>query len=231
MSNLHIYIDGPTEEEMLEMSKESVSGFTFNPTLFKNLGVTDYLDYSKRMQQISGTLPISLEVIGDSHEEIITQGRKLAALGSNVFVKIPITFTSGESSLESIKTLSEENINLNITAVFTIEQIKHILPTIKDSNAIISVFAGRLFDVGLDAKKIMQEMAEYIHSNSNCSLLWASPRMHYDAISAEDINCDIITMTYAMYKKMSLIGKSPEEYSVETVKMFFDDAQASGFKL
>ena len=126
MSNLHIYIDGPTEEEMLEMSKESVSGFTFNPTLFKNLGVTDYLDYSKRMQQISGTLPISLEVIGDSHEEIITQGRKLAALGSNVFVKIPITFTSGESSLESIKTLSEENINLNITAVFTIEQIKHI---------------------------------------------------------------------------------------------------------
>lgn len=231
MSNLHIYIDGPTQEEMIEMSNESISGFTFNPTLFKNLGVTDYLDYSKRMQQISGSLPISLEVIGDTYEEIVIQGRKLAELGSNVYVKIPITYTSGESSLESIKTLSEEGINLNITAVFTIEQIKHILPTIKDSNAIISVFAGRLFDVGLDAKKIMQEMAEYIHSNSNCSLLWASPRMHYDAISAEDINCDIITMTYAMYKKMSLIGKSPEEYSVETVKMFFDDAQASGFKL
>ena len=216
---------------MIEMSNESISGFTFNPTLFKNLGVTDYLDYSKRMQQISSSLPISLEVIGDNYEEIVTQGRKLAELGSNVYVKVPITYTSGESSLDSIKTLSEEGINLNITAVFTIEQVKHILPTLKDTNAIISVFAGRLFDVGLDAKKIMREMAEYIHSNSKCSLLWASPRMHYDAISAEDVNCDIITMTCAMYKKMSLIGKSPEEYSVETVKMFFDDAQASGFKL
>lgn len=231
MPNLHIYIDGPTEEEMIEMSNESISGFTFNPTLFKNLGVTDYLDYSKKMQKISGSLPISLEVIGDNYEEIVTQGRKLADLGSNVYVKVPITYTSGESSIDSIKTLSEEDINLNITAVFTMEQIRKILPTIKDSNAIISVFAGRLFDVGLDAKEIMKDMAEFIHSNSNCSLLWASPRMHYDAISAEEINCDIITMTFAMYKKMSLIGKSPEEYSVETVKMFFDDAQASGFKL
>lgn len=231
MSNLHIYIDGPTEEEMIEMSNESISGFTFNPSLFKNLGVTDYLDYSKRMQQISGSLPISLEVIGDNYDEIVTQGRKLAELGSNVYVKIPITYTSGESSIDSIKTLSEEGINLNITAVFTIDQIKKILPTIKDSNAIISVFAGRLFDIGLDAKEIMKDIAEYIHSNSNCSLLWASPRMHYDAISAEEINCDIITMTCTMYKKMSLLGKSPEDYSVETVKMFFNDAQASGFKL
>ncbi len=231
MSDLQIYIDGPTEDEMKELSNEDISGYTFNPTLFKNLGVTDYLGHSKEMQKIANGLPISLEVIGDNHEEMVSQGRRLADLGSNVFVKIPITYTSGESTLSTITTLSEGGINLNITAVFTIEQIKKILPTIQNTNAIISVFAGRLFDIGLDGKKLMKEMAEYIHDNSQCSLLWASPRMHYDAISAQDVDCDIITMTNSMYKKMSLIGKTPEEYSVETVKMFYNDAQASGFKL
>ena len=231
MSDLQIYIDGPTEDEMKELSSADISGFTFNPTLFKNLGVKDYLGHSKEIQKIANGLPISLEVIGDNYEEVVSQGRRLAALGSNVFVKIPITYTSGESTLDTITTLSEDSINLNITAVFTIEQIKKILPTIKDTNAIISVFAGRLFDIGLDAKKLMKEMSEYIHDNSQCSLLWASPRMHYDAISAQDVDCDIITMTNSMYKKMSLIGKTPEEYSVETVKMFYNDALASGFKL
>ena len=231
MSDLQIYIDGPTEDEMNELSSKDISGYTFNPTLFKNLGVKDYLGHSKEIQKIANGLPISLEVIGDNYEEVVSQGRRLAALGSNVFVKIPITYTSGESTLDTITTLSEDSINLNITAVFTIEQIKKILPTIKDTNAIISVFAGRLFDIGLDAKKLMKEMSEYIHDNSQCSLLWASPRMHYDAISAQDVDCDIITMTNSMYKKMSLIGKTPEEYSVETVKMFYNDALASGFKL
>ena len=231
MIDLQIYLDGPTQNEMKELSNTGIAGYTFNPTLFKNLGVKDYLSHSKVMQKIANGLPISLEVIGDNYEEMVAQGGRLAALGSNVFVKIPITYTSGESTLDTIITLTENGINLNITAVFTIEQIKKILPIIQDTNTIISVFAGRLFDIGLDAKKLMAEMSEYIHDNSQCRLLWASPRMHYDAISAKDIDCDIITMTSSMYKKMSLIGKTPEEYSVETVKMFFNDAQASGFKL
>jgi len=231
MSDLQIYIDGPTEDEMKDLSKEDISGYTFNPTLFKKLGVQDYLGHSKQLQKLANGLPISLEVIGDNYQEVVSQARKLAALGSNVFVKVPITYTSGESTLDTIKTLSDESIHLNITAVFTINQIKEILPTIQETNSIISVFAGRLFDIGLDATKLMKEMSEYIHGHSSCSLLWASPRMHYDAISAQNVDCDIITMTSSMYKKMSLIGKTPEEYSVDTVRMFYNDAQASGFTL
>ena len=231
MPNLDIYIDGPSEDEMNDLLDQNISGFTTNPTLFKSLGVSDYLGYSQRIQKLSNGLPISLEVIGDNYEDMVVQGKKLASLGDNVFVKIPITYTSGDSTIDVIRTLSMEGINLNITAIFTLTQIIEILPTIKNTNAIISVFAGRLYDIGLDAKVIMQEMSSYIHENSRCNLLWASPRMHYDAITAEACNCDIITMTNSMYKKMSLLGKTPEEYSIETVKMFFNDAQASGYKL
>jgi len=231
MPNLDIYIDGPSEDEMKDLFDQNISGFTTNPTLFKSLGVSDYLGHSHKIQKLSNGLPISLEVIGDNYEDMVVQGKKLASLGDNVFVKIPITFTSGDSTIDVIRTLSMEGINLNITAIFTLTQIKEILPTIKNTNAIISVFAGRLYDIGLDAKVIMQEMSSYIHENSRCNLLWASPRMHYDVITAESCNCDIITMTNSMYKKISLLGKTPEEYSIETVKMFFNDAQASGYKL
>lgn len=230
-NKLKIYIDGPTHDEMLELRDEDIAGFTFNPTLFKSLGVIDYLSHSKDVQRISNDLPISLEVIGDTYDEMISQGRILSSLGKNVYVKIPITYTSGDSTLDVIRTLSKEGINLNITAIFTLKQIKKILPSIQNTNSIISVFAGRIYDIGFDAKIIMREMASYIHKNSKCSLLWASPRMHFDALSAEDTGCDIITMTNSMYKKMSLLDKSPEQYSLETVKMFYDDAVASGFKL
>jgi len=230
-SLLKIYIDGPTNEEMIELSDKDIAGFTFNPTLFKSLGVKDYLDYSKEVQRNSNGLPISLEVIGDNYEDMVSQGRILSSLGDNVYVKIPITYTSGNSTLDVISTLSKEGVNLNITAIFTMKQIEKILPSIQTTNSIISVFAGRIYDVGIDAKIIMREMASYIHENSKCSLLWASPRMHFDAISAQDTGCDIITMTSSMYKKMSLIGKSPEQFSLETVKMFYDDAIASGYKL
>ena len=216
---------------MIELSDKDIAGFTFNPTLFKSLGVKDYLDYSKEVQRNSNGLPISLEVIGDNYEDMVSQGKILSSLGDNVYVKIPITYTSGNSTLDVISTLSKEGVNLNITAIFTMKQIEKILPSIQTTNSIISVFAGRIYDVGIDAKIIMREMASYIHENSKCSLLWASPRMHFDAISAQDTGCDIITMTSSMYKKMSLIGKSPEQFSLETVKMFYDDAIASGYKL
>ena len=231
MSKINIYIDGPSENEMKDLFDKDISGFTFNPTLFKSLSVKDYLGHSQKIQKLSNGLSISLEVIGDSYEEMVFQARKLASLGSNVYVKIPITYTSGKSTIDVIRTLSMEGINLNITAIFTFLQIKEVLPTLKNTNSIISVFAGRLYDIGIDAKELMKEMSLYIHDNSQCKLLWASPRMHYDVLTAEASNCDIITMTNSMYKKMSLLGKTPEEYSIETVKMFFNDAQASGYKL
>lgn len=229
--NIQIYLDGPTLEEMKKFSDNKISGYTFNPTLFRNLGVDNYLNHSKIIQSTSGNKPISLEVIGDSFDEMVLQAEKLFSLGTNVYVKIPITYTNGESTLDVMKYLVSKNINLNITAIFTIEQIKHILPVLEHSASIISVFAGRIFDIGIDANKIMKDASTYIHDNSNCKILWASPRMHYDVISASNANCDIITMQASMYNKMSLIGKSPTDYSLETVSMFFQDAKSSGYKL
>ena len=231
MSQIDIYIDGPSETEMAELVEKNIGGYTFNPTLFKNLGIVDYIAHSKVVIGLARNLPVSLEVIGDSYEKMVVQGRKLSSLGPNVVVKIPISYTSGIPTIDAIKTLTEEQINLNITAVFTLRQIKKILPYISETNTIISVFAGRLYDVGIDASESIKEMSHFVRNNSNCRLLWASPRMHYDCITAEKIGCHIITMTSNMYKKMGLLGKEPEDYSQETVEMFYRDAIKSGFEI
>lgn len=227
--NIDIYIDGPSEDEMKSMANEGIKGYTFNPSLFKNLGVKDYLEHSKKVIDLSQGLPISLEVIGDSHNELIEQAIKLSNLSENVFVKVPITFTNKESTLTTIEELVKEGIKLNITAIFTAAQIEKILNAVKNAEAILSVFAGRLYDIGIDAAPRMKEIGELIHKNSNCNLLWASTRMSYDLISAENVGCDIITMNASMYKKLSLFGKTPEDYSLETVKTFYKDARESGF--
>ncbi len=231
MSQIDIYIDGPSMNEMDKLADEKISGYTFNPTLFKTLGVADYIEYSKTVLRCAQNLPVSLEVIGDTYEKMIHQGRKLSSLSPNVIVKIPISYTSGNSTIDTIKTLVSDQINLNITAVFTLNQIREILPSIRETHTIISVFAGRLYDVGIDAAERIKEMSEFVRNNSNCRILWASPRMHYDYLTAQRVGCHIITMTSSMYKKMELLGKSPEQYSKETVIMFYNDAKASGFKI
>lgn len=175
---LQIYIDGPSEIEMNELQDNRIKGYTFNPSLFKGLGVKNYLDYSKKILEISNNLPVSLEVIGDNPDDLYYQSTKLNSLADNVYIKIPITYTNGNSTIEVIKTLTDENIKLNITAIFTIDQIETILPVIKNSNTIISVFAGRLYDIGINAAPLMKTMSSYIHDNSNCNILWASTRMH-----------------------------------------------------
>lgn len=228
---IHIYADGPKLEEITSFDNNLVKGFTFNPTLFRNLGVSNYLDHCEKLVEMCGKFPISLEVIADNKDYMIKQGLVLGELGKNVFVKIPVTYTSGESTLSVIKTLVEEEIKLNITAIFTINQVKTILPTLKHTESIISVFSGRLFDVGLDAVKITGNIAEFVHENSNCKILWASPRMVYDIINACNANCDIITMQSTLLKKLPLFQKSPEEYSLDTVKMFYNDAVESKYIL
>ena len=230
--SIAIYADGPTLEEMKLFNQ--VSGYTFNPSLFRKLGVEDYLGYCWKIVAASKGLPISLEVIADSQDEMISQARILSALGDNVFVKIPITYTSGVSTLLVLKALIEKGINVNITAVFTEEQVDDILPFIVESNTIISVFSGRIFDIGLDAVEITREIAGLVHAYDNwgnCKVLWASPRMSYDLINAQNANCDIITMQPALIKKLSLFEKTPEEYSLDTVEMFYNDALLSGYNL
>ena len=234
MNPIEIYADGPTIEEMEFFDQDIIKGYTFNPTLFRNLGVKDYLGHCRKVVATSKGLPVSLEVIADSQDEMIRQARLLSALGDNVFVKIPITYTSGEPTLSVLKTLIWDGINVNITAVFDEKQLLDIIPYLEGSNTIISVFSGRIFDIGLDAVESTREIAELVHVWDNwgdCKVLWASPRMVYDINNAISANCDIITMQPSLIKRLSLFGITPEEYSLDTVQMFYNDAVSSGYVL
>jgi len=228
---IDIYADGPTLEEITSFDPMLVCGYTFNPTLFRMLKVTDYLAHCRKLIQICGEVPVSLEVVADDAGEMVRQARILGSLGTNVYVKIPITFCSGETTLPVIDTLINDGLNLNITAVFNKAQVQGILPIIRDSGTIISVFAGRLFDIGINATEATREIATLVHKNSKCRVLWASSGMVYDIKSASVAGCDIITMPAALIKKIYLFNTTPEEYSMSTVRMFYDDAKASGYKL
>ncbi len=224
-----IYVDGPDISEIKNFM--NFDGFTFNPSLFKKLGATNYMEFSKQIIQETNNKPISIEVFADDYDTCFDQAKKINALGKNIFVKIPITYTNGKSTVELIKKLSDQNIKLNITAIFTLDQIKNILNEIKDKQHILSIFSGRIYDIGLDAAYLFKEMSDYIHDNSNCLSLWASCRMAYDLITSEKSGADIITMTPNLVKKISLFGKSAEEFSLDTVKGFYNDAKKAGFKI
>jgi transaldolase len=232
MSNkkkIELYLDGPTFQEIKDF--KDIDGYTFNPSLYKKLKAENYIEFTKKLIDKTNNKPISIEVIADDDENCIRQGEKISKLGNSIYVKIPVIFTSGQSSKKTIKSLVEKNIKLNITAIFEISQVKEILLILKDSKAILSIFSGRIFDIGLDAVKVFGEMAKYIHENSNCKVLWASSRMSYDYILAQKCGADIITMQPNLAKKIALFGKSSLEYSKDTVKGFFDDAKSSGFVL
>jgi transaldolase len=229
--HLDVYADGPTLDEITVLDQNLIKGYTFNPTLFRMLKVTDYLSHCKLVVSACGDVPVSLEVIADDAEGMVHQARILGDLGSNVHVKIPITFTSGKSTIHVIETLVKDGLKLNITAIFSKAQVQIILPVLQDAGAIVSVFAGRIFDIGVDAVEITREIAEIVHAESNCKVLWASPRMVYDFKNASNANCDIITMVPSLIKKLSMFGMKPEDHSLNTVKMFFNDAVSSGYKI
>ncbi len=226
-----IYCDGPTFDEMAGHDRSLVRGYTFNPTLFRSLGVVDYASYSRKVVEASDGLPVSLEVFADEESLMIWQAVQLSQLGENVHVKIPVTYTSGESTVAVLSELAERKIKVNVTAVFSLEQTKKVVPVLRDSESIVSVFSGRLFDIGRDAVEDTRRISEFVHAESNCRTLWASPRMSYDIKNAGLAGCDIITMKAALIEKLVLFGKTPEEYSLDTVKMFHGDAVASGYAL
>lgn len=228
---IDIYCDGPTLQEMAELDRKIVRGYTFNPTLFRSLGVVNYLEHCRAVVEACDKLPVSLEVFADDESEMLRQANILSKLGENVYVKIPITYTSGKTTLSVIQILSREKVKLNITAIFTLGQVAHILPVLKDSGAILSVFAGRLFDIGRNAVEETASIVKKASAESNCRVLWASPRMVFDVKSASLAGCDIITMQSSLIKKLALFEKSPEDYSLDTVKMFHQDAIKSGYVL
>ncbi len=228
---IKIFGDGIKIANLKKINNKLIDGITYNPTLFRKLRINNYLNGCKKIIKFFPNKPISLEVISDNSNSMIEQALKIQSLADNVYVKIPITFTNGKSVKAVLRNLVNEGVNINLTAVFTITQIKNIINIIEDTDTIISVFAGRLFDIGINAEEEMKKINSFIHKNSNCKSLWASPRSSYDVYRAINSNTDIITISEDLINKFKLFDKKPEKYSLETVNMFYNDAKKSKFKI
>lgn len=228
-----IYADGAVKADMLEMYKRPyVKGFTTNPTLMRKAGVTDYEGTARDMVKAIPDRPISFEVFSDEFSEMEKQALRIASWGPNVNVKIPVTNTNREPAYPLIERLSKQGVKLNVTAIFSLDQVKKTVVALRDCPwSIISIFAGRIADTGRDPIPLMREARAMIGSASNMNLLWASPRELLNVFHAEESGCHIITATNDIIKKLDNVGKDLEEFSLETVKMFYNDAAAAGFKL
>lgn len=230
---IHLYSDGAEVREMLAARDAGlVKGFTTNPTLMRKCGVSDYEAFAREALQAVGDLPISFEVFADEFDEMERQAKQIATWGASVFVKIPITNTRGESAVELVRRLSAAGVKVNVTAILTLEQVRQIVDVLDPATpAIISVFAGRIADTGRDPVPLMREAAGIVASKPLAQLLWASPRELLNIFQANECGCHIITVTPDLMKKLSLVGKDLDELSLDTVKMFFNDAAAAGYRL
>lgn len=233
MFNIDIYADGADLEEMKKAYEEKkVSGFTTNPSLMKKAGVKDYKKFAKEAVKAIPDFPLSFEVFSDDFGTMEEEAKILSSYGENIFVKIPITNSRGESSIPLIKKLSHEGVNLNITAIFTLDQVKKAIAALdENSKTIISVFAGRIADTGVNPENIMKEAKRICEQKKNTKLLWASCREVYNIIQADELGVDIITVQNAILNKLSNLGKDLEEYSLDTVKGFARDVQSLGFSI
>lgn len=232
--NVKIFADGANLEDIKKIKQNPlVKGFTTNPTLMRQAGVECYETFAKQALEVVDGMPISFEVFSDDLDEMRSQAKQIASWGSNVNVKIPVVNTRGESTASLVKELSDEGIVLNITAIFTPQQIKDVVDAINpDCGAIISVFAGRIADTGIDPVPAMRDAVNVAKAKPKAELLWASPREPLNIVQADETGCHIITVTPAMLgKAVGSFNKDLGQFSLETVKMFYDDASASGFSL
>lgn len=230
---IKIFADGAEKIGMFEMHKNPlISGFTTNPTLMRKAGVRDYRAFAQDVLAMIKDKPISFEVFSDDFDEMEAQALEIASWADNVYVKIPITNTKGVSSVNLLHKLSRAGVKTNVTAMMTFEQVKQITPAIIDGpGAYVSVFAGRIADSGIDPLPIMKQVLDFIAPYPKLELIWASPRELYNIVQADNMGCHIITATNDILKKLSTIGKDLDVFSLETVRMFYDDAQAAGFDL
>ena len=209
-----------------------VSGFTTNPSLMKLSGAKNYRHYSLKLLKVCKKKPISLEVFGDTFDQMLRQAMIINSWGKNVYVKIPVVNSKGLFSGKVIKTLSQKGIKLNITAVYTVNQVKKILKSInKNSKTIISIFSGRMSDVGKDPVPIIKESVRLTKKMKKVEILWASTREAYNYLQAKKCGCSIITMPSAIIQKISKFGKTYQELTLDTVKKFLKDSVASDFKI
>ena len=228
-----IYADGADRDGMLEMyAKSYIQGFTTNPTLMKKAGITDYKAFAHEILQAIPDRPISFEVFADEFTDMERQALEIKTWGENVYVKIPVSNTRQEMAYDLIERLSIAGVHLNVTAILTLEQVQNVADALKDGpDSIVSVFAGRIADTGLDPVPVMQKALTLLEVAPKAELLWASPREVLNIYQADNIGCHIITATNDLIRKLALGGKDLAEYSLETVQMFYDDAQSAGYTL
>ena len=228
-----IFADGADLDAILALAQDRrVSGFTTNPTLMWKAGLTDYADFARRLLERITVHPISFEVFADDAEEMRRQAHRIAAWGPNVYVKIPVSTTSGESMAPLVRELSEGGVQVNVTALFTTAQVELITEAVKDGAAsYISVFAGRIADAGIDPVPLMQRAVDIMVQAPRAELIWASPREILNVVQADQVGCHVITVTNDLLAKLDTLGKDLSQFSLETVQMFRRDAVAAGFTL
>jgi transaldolase len=228
-----IFADGADLDGILRLSRDPlIKGFTTNPTLMWKAGLTDYGDFAQRLLEQISELPISFEVFADDEHEMRRQARKIASWGPNVYVKIPVTTTAGHSMASLVRELSEDGVQVNVTALFTTAQVELITHAVADgAPSYVSVFAGRIADSGVDPVPIMARSVDILAGAPRAELIWASPREVLNLVQADEIGCHIITMTHDLLPKVKSLGKDLDQFSLETVQMFRRDAVAAGFSL
>jgi len=228
-----LFADGADLAGITEMaSNPMIAGFTTNPTLMRKAGISDYKAFALTVLEVVPKLPVAFEVFADDFQTMEKQAIEIASWGKNVNVKIPVTTTKGEFCGPLVKTLSNAGVNVNVTAVMTLDQVRKIVENLNvNSPAIVSVFAGRIADTGVDPVPLMAEAVQVLKTKPKAELIWASPRELLNIFQADEVGCHIITATNDILKKLSLVDKSLEAYSLETVEMFYRDAKTAGFKI
>ncbi len=228
-----IFADGADQASMFELYRNPlIKGFTTNPTLMRKAGVPDFDSFALAVLTTITDRPISFEVFSDEFDEMERQARKIARWGNNVYVKIPITNTLGKSSLPLVRRLAQSGIQLNVTALMTLEQVCGAREALAGGPpAFVSLFAGRVADTGCDPVPLMAQAVDLLKAHRNVELIWSSPREVLNIFQADAIGCHIITVTSDLLKKLDLVGKDLTEFSLDTVKMFRNDAVKAGYTL
>ena len=228
-----IFADGADKATILDLyAKEWISGFTTNPTLMRKAGIRNYEAFARDILTVVSDRPISLVVFADDFSEMQRQAKLIASWADNVYVKIPVTNTRREPSSDLIHRLSHAGVKVNVTALLTLDQVRDVAEALAGgAPSCISVFAGRIADTGIDPLPMLRAALEIVRAHPNVQLIWASPRELLNVVQADQIGCHIITVTNDILKKLELLGRDLADYSLETVKMFYDDACQSGFAL
>jgi transaldolase len=231
--DIKIFADGAVLDDVPRLlAGGKVKGFTTNPTLMAKAGVKDYEKFARRFLEAAGGVPVSFEVFADDVPNMIRQARILAGWGDNVYVKVPVTNTAGETTADAVGRLARDGVKLNVTAVFTRSQIDGLVPLFDAGTpAIVSIFAGRIADAGVDPQPTIRHAVERVRDRPNIEILWASCREIYSVVLAAEAGCHIITVPNDMLGKLAGLGRDLTEVSLDTVKMFYTDARASGFQL